>query len=246
MFNKKIKLTAYTWENDIFINEKPTLNKTDQADWLRLLKSTNKHYNHQGSYYFDVPSAKVCPAINNYLGSGIKIKAWSTIRVRVNPDGLVEHLSGAELSLGSNIPLLGQHSPDQYEYIYQQNKTAFKLLNPWLIKCNQNVKFLFAESHYSTNILRENNLIISPGIIDFKYQHATNIHIIADIKKEPYEITIPYGTPLITLFPMTEREVDLNCEIVSQEEYNKILVHFPRCPFRKYNQLIKNLSGSES
>lgn len=244
MFNNKIKLTAYTWENDIFINEKPSFNKPDPAEWLRLLKSTNKHYNPHQNYYFDVASAKVCPAINNYLNNGIKFRAWTTIRVRINPDGTTDHLKGSEDS-GPGI-LVGQHSPDQYQYIYQQNKTAFKLSNPWILKCNQDVKFLFTESHYSTNIFRENNLIIAPGLIDYKYQFATNIHIIADIKKDPYEITIPYGTPLVTLFPLTEKEIDFECELVSQEKYNQIHTHFPRCPFRRYNQLIKNLSGLES
>jgi len=245
MFNNKIKLTAYTWENDIFINEKPSFNKPDQAEWLRMLKSTNKHYNQHQDYYFDVPSAKVCPAINNYLNNGIKFKAWTNIRVRINPDGTVEHLKGSEGSLGTGMPLFGQHSPDQYEYLYQRNKTAFKLLNPWILKCEQNIKFLFTESHYSTNILRENNILIAPGLIDFKYQHATNIHLIADIKKEPYEIIIPYGTPLVTLFPVTEKEIDFKCELVCQEKYNKIHMHFPRCPFKKYSQLIKNLGEQQ-
>lgn len=244
MFNKKIKLTAYTWENDIFLNEKPTFNKPDQAEWLRMLKSSNKHYNREQNYHFDVATAKVCPAINYYINNGIKFSAWCNIRVRINPDGTTEHLRGTE-DFGPG-PLLGQHSPDQYKYIYQQNKTAFKLNNPWILKCNQDLKFLFTESHYSTNILRENNLIIAPGLIDYKYQFATNIHMIADVKKEPYEIIIPYGTPLVTIFPLTEKPIDFSCELVTQEKYNQIHTHFPRCPFRRYNQLIKNLSGSES
>jgi hypothetical protein len=244
MFNKKVKLTAYTWENDIFVNEKPTFNKPDQADWLRMLKSSNKHHDYQRNYSFDVASAKQCPAINNYINSGIKFKAWTQIRVRVNPDGMVEHLQGTQ-DPGSGV-LVSQHSPDQYQYRYQQSKTAFKLTNPWILKSSENIKYVFTESHYSTNILRENNIIIAPGLIDYKYQFATNVHMIVDVKKEPYEIVIPYGTPLFTLFPLTEREIDFSCEFLTHEKYNQIHTHFPRCPYKRYTQLIKNLNGSKS
>jgi len=90
--------------------------------------------------------------------------------------------------------------------------------------------------------MRENNIYIAPGIIDFKYQKSGNIHLVVDVKKEPYELVIPYGTPLITLFPMTERKIDFDCKLVSKDEYERINVSFPRCPMRKYYQLIKNLN----
>jgi hypothetical protein len=90
--------------------------------------------------------------------------------------------------------------------------------------------------------LRENNINIAPGIIDFKYQKATNIHLIIDVKKEPYELIIPWGTPLVTIFPMTEEKINFDCQLLTKDEYEKINNSFPRCPMRKYYQLIKNLS----
>lgn len=241
MFKKKIKLRAYTHENDFFLNDKPTYNKPDPVEWMRIMRTTNKQYNPEHDYWFDVPTAKLCPGINNYLSRGIKLKAWTTIRFRVNPDGFVLHLRGTEYQ-GSD-PVIVQHTPDQYEHLYQKNKTALKLISPWSFVCDQKVDFLFTESHYSTQVLRENNLLIAPAIIDYKYQHSTNVHIIADIKKEPYEITIPYGTPLATFYPLSEKEIDFKCELVSKEQYTKISTHLPRCPFHRYSQHIKNLNG---
>jgi len=239
MFKKNIKLTAYTWENDIFLNEKPTFNKTDQAEWLKLLQPTYKQFDANTNSSFDMATAKNCPGINNFMSGGIKFRMWSHLKVRVHPNGAVEELPGTVR--GQTQPF-AQHPREQYEHIYQRGKTSFKLNNPWLLECNQSVKFMFVESHYSTHFMRENNIYIAPGIIDFKYQKSGNIHLVVDVKKEPYELVIPYGTPLITLFPMTERKIDFDCKLVSKDEYERINVSFPRCPMRKYYQLIKNLN----
>lgn len=239
MFNKKIKLTAYTWENDIFLNEKPTFNKTDQTEWLKLLQPTYKQFDPNTNSSFDMATAKNCPGINNFMGGGIKFRMWSHLKVRIHPNGAVEELPG---TIRGQTQPFAQHPREQYEHIYQSGKTSFKLNNPWLLECNQNIKFMFVESHYSTHFMRENGIYIAPGIIDFKYQKSTNIHLVVDVKQEPYELVIPYGTPLVTLFPMTERKINFDCKLVNKEEYERINVSFPRCPMRKYYQLIKNLN----
>lgn len=241
MFKKPLKLTAYTWESDIFTNDKPTFNKTDQTDWMRLLPPSYDTFDQPSNSYFEMATAKNCPGIKNFIGGGIKFRMWAHLHARVHPNGYVEELPGS--FKGNNpAPLFAQHPKAQYEHIYQRNKTSFKLNNPWIMQCNKPTKFVFVESHYSTNHLRENNVSIAPGIIDFKYQKATNIHLIVDVKEEPYELIIPYGTPLMTLFPMTEEKINFDCELVSKDEYERINITFPRCPMRKYYQLIKNLS----
>ena len=239
MFNKKIKLTAYTYENDIFINEKPTFNKTDQVEWMKLLPSSYERFDPNLGSTFEVATAKNCPGINNFISSGIKFKMWTHLKIRVHPSGAVQELPG---TVKGTIDPFAQHPREQYEHIYQRGKTAFKLNNPWIMACNQDVKFLFVESHYSTHFMRENNIYIAPGIIDYKYQRSTNIHLVLDVKETAYDLTIPYGTPLVTLFPLTERKIDMDWKILPKEEFDKVANIFPRCPMRKYYQLIKNLN----
>jgi hypothetical protein len=236
--NNKINLTFYTQENSTFINEKPTF-KSDHPEWSKFLKSTFKNFDPRTNSSFDVATAKNCPGINNVLNEGIKFKMWTDLKLRVHPSGLVENLP---MAITFSIPPVVQHFEKQYEHIYQDNKTACKLNNPWIAKCNKDVKFLFMEPHYSTNFFREHNIQIAPGIIDFKYQSALNIHLIMEKRKDPYEILIPYGTPLMTLYPMTDKKIKINYELISDLEYKHIQDAFPKCPLRKYYQLIKNLN----
>jgi hypothetical protein len=243
MFNKnKVNLTFYTEDNSSFVNEKPTF-KPDHPEWMKYLKNTFKHFDANSNSSYEVATVKNCPGIHYFMNEGIKIKMWQDLKIRVHPSGFVENLPTAVHSL--DRPLV-QHDPQQYTNLYPEFKTAFKLNNPWIAKCNKNIKFLFTESHYSTNFFRERNMYIAPGLIDFKYQSSLNVHIILDKKEKPYDLLIPYGTPLMTLFPLSDKKINLDYKLVSSEELNNLVQIFPRCPMRKYYQLIKNLSGSES
>lgn len=243
MFRKNsIDMQFYTYDNGIYTNEKPTL-KPDHPEWTRHLKSTYKNFNPNKNYFHDATTAKNCPAIHNFFNDGIKFKMWMDLKIRVYPDGMVEDLTIQE---DMRYKPVSQHDPRQYEHMYPSTKTAFKLNNPWIAKCKDDTKFILMESHYSTNFLRENNLYIAPGVIDYKYQAAVNIHVILDKKEEPYELYIPYGTPLITLFPLSNKKLNLTHNLVSKEQFDNIGNMYPKCPIRRYQQLIKNLNKSKS
>ena len=236
--NNKINLTFYTCKNGFFVNDKPTF-KSDHPECNRLLKNTFKQFDQNTNTSFDVSTAKNCPGINYLMNDGIKFKMWTDLKIRIHPSGYVEHLP---LSVSHDHPPMVQHFEQQYDHIYQDTKTACKLNSPWIARCNKSIRFLFTESHYSTNFFREHNIHIAPGMIDFKYQSALNVHLILDKKKEQYEILIPYGTPLYTLYPITERKINIDYKLVSKEEFESINDMFPKCPMRKYYQLIKNLN----
>ena len=239
MFNKKINITFYTDDNGIFVNEKPTF-KPNHPEWNNLLKNTYKRFNPETNSFHDGATVKNCPGIHNFMNYGIKFKTWTDLKIRVNPNGLVEELFNG---YRFDKPQLVQHDPKQYEYLYPDKKTAFKLNNPWLARCNSDIKFMLMESHYSTNFFIENGLYIAPGIIDYKYQSSLNVHVIVEKKEKPYELFIPYGTPLITLFPITDKKIKINYEHVSREKYSDLLNIFPKCPVGRYYQLIKNLKN---
>ena len=237
--NNKINLTFYTFENSSFINEKPTF-KSNSPEWINLLNSTFKTFDQQTNSFYDVPTAKNCPGINYFMNNGIKLNMWTDLKIRVNHSGAIDQLPTSIVT--GNIPHIVQHNPKQYEYLYQNTKTAGKLNFPWSAQCNKDVKFLYTESHYSTNFFREHNIHISPGIIDLKYQSSLNIHLIFELKEHSYDLLIPYKTPLITLYPITEKKINIDYKLVSYEDYNNLVNKFPKCPIRKYYQLIKNLN----
>ena len=238
--NKKITVNFYTCFKGNFENDKPTI-KVDTPYWHKGLKTEVKSHDQNSNTDFEIGSIKGCPGISNLVTEGIKIKSWEQLKIRIHPDGRVQ-----PLPLGNDYggqPFV-QHPPEQYANLYPRNATAFKLNNPWLMTCDDPIKFIFVESHYLTNFFRENNLYIAPGFIDFKYQHSLNCHVIAPTEeKEYYDIEIPYHTPLYTLYPMTEKKVVIKHHLISQDEQANMTNTFPKCPVRKYYQYIKNLGG---
>ena len=62
--------------------------------------------------------------------------------------------------------------------------------------------------------------------------------------KEPYDITMPYGLPLFTLFPVSEKKLTIDHHAVTNEEMANIGSPFPQCPVGKYYQYVKNMKGN--
>ena len=235
---KSLKLDLYTHDNGYFINDKPTL-KRDTPSWYKSLTPTVKCPDGPTNSEFDVGTAKGCPGIKNLMTNGIKFHLWEPLKLRIHPDGRVEQLP---LGIESKGQPFVQHFPLQYTGLYPKNATAFKLNTPWLGVCKEETSFIFMESHFSTNFIRENNLYVAPGYIDFKYQHSLNCHIVVAVEFEPYDIEFPYGLPLFTLYPVTERELEIEHHLISKDEYARLTNEFPQCPARKYYQLIKNIN----
>ena len=240
-FKKNLKLDLYTCDNGYYVNDKPD-KKADQASWWKNLKNTVKFDDAPSRSSFELGTAKNCPGIRNLMTEGIKFRLWEHLKLRIMPDGKVEQLP---LGFQSKDEPFVQHYPPQFEGLYPKNACAFKLNTPWLGRCSEDVDFLFMESHYSDGFFREHNAYIAPGYINFKYQHSLNCHIIIPTEEEPYEIELPYGLPLFTIYPITKRELEIEHHLVSYDKYRELTSEFPMCPYRKYFTYVKKLTGNE-
>ena len=236
MFNRKLRMNLYTCDKGYFINDKPSL-QMDTPDWLRNMKSSAEVVDNDSRSNYNIGTIKNCPGINYFMTEGIKFKLWEDLKIRIYPDGSVRLLP--------NIPPktepFTQHFPLQYEGLYP-NRTAFKLLTPWMGECNSDVKFMFMESHYSTNFFRENGLYIAPGYTEFKYQNSFSCHINAGLRSEPYDIEMPYGLPLFTVYPITEKKLEIKHHLITKEEYDRYSNKWPQCPVRRYYKFIQNVT----
>lgn len=128
---------------------------------------------------------------------------------------------------------IAEHGKSQFGDAYN-NRISLKLLSPWYFVCNEPIKFVFTESHYSTSFFRDHNVLIPPGIIDYKYQHSTNVHLSFPIQEEPYVVRLRHGTPLVSMFPITERKINFTTKQVTVQEFNNINMHMPNMFIGKY------------
>tara|TARA_B100000965_G_scaffold128660_1_gene107132 strand:+ start:505 stop:1245 length:741 start_codon:yes stop_codon:yes gene_type:complete len=241
-FRKKIKLDLYTCDGGYYLNDRPT-KQMDQATWLKDIKNTVTTYDDRTKSSYQLGTVKGCPGIKNLMTEGIKFHLWEQVKFRIHPDGTAEILP---LGFESKHLPMGQHYVEQIKGLYPKNSCAIKLNTPWQGKCNEDINFLFMESHYSTGFFRENNAYIAPGYINFKYQHALNVHVVLPTDDKPYEIEFPYGLPLFTLYPITERELEIDYHKLSYDEFIEITNSLPMCPWGRYYQYLKNIANENS
>lgn len=215
MFNflksKSILLKAYTWNNSFIHNFPPVYQEKNNPWFFKTVKPVNIKDPFSG---ITLPHAtvKTCPGIRDFSSKGINLCMWEDVILKVQPSGMVTFTDIESLKDGTQSQAAVVHAPAQFGDLYKSNRAAVKLNSPWYFHTDEDVDFVFVESHYSTNFFRDNDIYIPPGILNFKKQYSTNVHINVPIRAEEYEIMIKAGTPLVTLFPMSERNVNLDIE----------------------------------
>lgn len=228
-WKKSIDVTGYTYHPS-YIQTCPLVYKNkERPGWLKKLKNFTVDIDKQSQIPVKTPTVGVCPGIRDYLSEGIQLSLWTDISIQIFPDGAWSHY----VRPGWTDITIGEHPKPQYGDAYN-NRVSLKLSSPWYIKTEEDIKFVFVESHYSTSFFRDNDLFLPPGIISYKWQHSTNVHISFPIKPEPYIVHFKHGTPLITMFPMTERTINFKTELISYEKWGALNEHMPKMFIGRY------------
>jgi hypothetical protein len=223
-WNKKTptKLTAYTWDASIFANYPPTYKtakKNPIPNWLRSFKSLGKKPDPVSGILTPTTDVRTCPGIREFINQGIQFYNWQDTIIQIRPDGTFTY----SIPQASKHPNVSFHPKEQYQGAYSGERMNVKLASPWYFACNKPINFVWVESHYSSSILRDNNILLPPGIVNYHKQHSTNVNLMFEIRDETYDVDFKMGEPLATLFPMTEEDIEFSCELVSREEWENII-----------------------
>ena len=167
----------------------------------------------------DILTVKHCPAISENINTGLLIKAWSDITIFINPDGIVEG-SAANEEVRAQRPV-GSYHPYIQRAGFLRNMAHYKIHNPWTFNTKKYRKFYFQGAYMWNPSLIENNIFIIPGFIDYYTQNGTEINLFAPIKKESYIIEIKHGDPLVHIFPIDDRPLNIVSKLVSDWEIRK-------------------------
>jgi hypothetical protein len=228
-WKKKIELTAYTYSPGYESSCPPIYRNVERPDWLTRLKNFYVDLDPKSRIPVKTPTVGVCPGIRDYLTECIQLNLWTDISIKIMPDGSWAHY----VRPGWDDVTIGEHPKPQYGDAYN-NRVSLKLTSPWYFVTDANVKFMFVESHYSTSVFRDNEIIIPPGVIDYKWQHSTNVHLSFPIKEQEYIVHLKHGTPLVSMFPMSERPVDFKVKLIDQYQWIQINEHFPKMFVGRY------------
>lgn len=219
-WDRNINLTAHISSKEVSVNNPPLLGKQSRP-WFYSTIVRGKFVDPISQIERPPTTIHGCPGVKDFLSTGIHMRMWSDLIVKIWPDGKFTYLFPESARYKS----LGSHSKTQFGDLYPDGRISIKLENPWEFTCDKSVKFLMTDSHYSTSFFRNNDLWVPPGIIDFSKQTSTNIHVVCPIKKEPYELFFKAGQHLVTYFPLSERAINLDIKVSSEEEMRNLILH---------------------
>lgn len=239
MFRKKVKLDCYT--HIVGLTQRQPLKKTAKPPtWWGKIKSLYKLYDSKKGMHINTPTVKTCPGVVEYIRKPINVNLWTDLNIVVNPDGKIR--SSGPSNVIEGIDSVEVHSIKQYHPDLYGNSVVVKLVAPWMIKTNEETNFLLTETHYSPE-LRNLGISIIPGVLNFKYQHSMNVFLILPIKEEEYEIALKYDTPLMSMFPMTERDIEINMHEVDGMFMKNMVSMYPSITsgrYYAYKKFLKN------
>lgn len=230
-FKKKIKLVAVT--------STPHLTETfpiveAQSCLPKWYKSTPLAYEKgvcpvQHSITNKAATIKGCTGVNSLLRTGFILPAWEDISLVVYPDG-------AFSSVGAHTnPPTSAHDKRQLP-VNMQNYTIIKLISPWYLYGDE-TEYMFTPAIYHTAITR--NYFMPPGIVNYKYQHATNVFLAVEPKQEPYEILIKAGDPLVYITPLTKQSVSMSVKWDAQHIAQTPIDFFLFHKYQRYTNWLK-------
>lgn len=224
-----MKLDAYTYDKKL-IELQPLEIKNKPPQWWSNLKKVYKVFDPRTSISVPSPTIKACPGVVNYIRKPIIMKLWSDAIFKVFPDGRVKVATPLH---NDRVNLqIGVHEKKQFGNLYE-NSTVVKLVSPWVMKASDRTDFMCTEVHYD-NELRKHGILVAPGVINFYDQHASNVFLVFPVKEEEYEIQLSYGTPLMSIYPMTDKKVDIEMHHATTDEMNDIIDCFPSTFLGRY------------
>ena len=226
MFKKKpVVIDCYTYDRSAFTFFKPDKGIKFLPNWWKKLPS-------------DLPNAMVnmrgCAGIIDYYKKGIVIPAWSYFNINIKDK---------QVNWTSNSGIVEFHAPLQ-RGTFAADHVQCKLLSPWVFVCEEEIDFLFNIPIWSFEDTEK--VVNLQGIINFKYQNATNVNLLLKDSDEGYDFFIKEGTPVAILHPLTDREIVLKYHHVDKETFeSKISVRYPSRRFDYLNakKVLKNLES---
>jgi hypothetical protein len=172
--------------------------------------------------YFNSPedshsNIKLCPGIMDYYTSGFLVPLWSELYLKIGKAGETNYA----WQYSDQQSALVSHSPHMYGNVLPETEYQhLKLTSPWMVTCEEDIEFIIKQPDWRFDI--NDNIHISSGFLNFKYQPTLNVNLFVKREKEDSEIMLKQGTPLLHIVPLTERKIIMKTHLIDNKEFNSI------------------------
>jgi hypothetical protein len=182
-------------------------------DWWKSLPSSYPEKDQQG-ITVQRSTLKRCDGFTQFYKNGFVIPLWIDTTIKTTADGRWAY------RLASNDTETAIDSHPRMEFGPEFNNFIhLKFHSPWLLTEKTGCQFYFAPLFWN-QISTIGTYHIPPGIVNYKHQSSTHINLL--FPKVDNEITIPASTPMAHIVPLTEKEVEIRCHVISKEEHHKL------------------------
>jgi hypothetical protein len=169
----------------------------------------------------EIGTIKNCVGLIDFYKKSIVIPSWFELDLNIceknHPD---DHWYSVRSSTDS-VSTAFSHSPHQFEKFARATGKNVKLTSPWAFRTREDIYFTWTQPTWNMRDILS-DLTLLPAVVNYKYQHTTNINYLIDNHDQPRTVTIPALTPLAILHPLTEKNVIIKNHLVSEQEYTRI------------------------
>jgi hypothetical protein len=206
---KEIILDCFTASDVAYDNAKINYSKNYYPEWWKKEPKIRNVNN------FDYTTIKNCPGFVDLYSHGIAIPSWFSMKLHVKLDGSWNWI-GSDNNLTTAC-----HPKYQFYGFSEDDLSNIKITSVWKFKTKENINFLLSSPLWNDkNIFTSLHLL--PSILNFKYQHGTNINYVIKKPNSEQIINIDPLTPLTFLYPLTEKTVKIKNHLIDANEYSRI------------------------
>jgi hypothetical protein len=180
-------------------------------NWWKSLDASYEIYNEKFNVNHRKSTLKRCDSFVALYKKGFILPLWTDMQVQTN-----ENSYGCMFS--DNSTDVVSHDRKQFDSPTFSNLLHMKIISPWVLQEKTGCEFSWNLPWWN-NVEQRNDFYVLPGVIEFKYQHATNINMF--INNTPRNFMIAAGTPLVHMIPISDKDVEVKCHYLPQQEYNK-------------------------
>lgn len=237
---KKIVLDCFTDRENV-LRAAPVEQALRLApEWWKVLPSV---YN-SSDMLANRPTMKTCAGFRDYYSKAIAIPLWSDLLIQVHQD------RSYQWQYSDRESQVQVHDTNTQAPGFLPDYGHMKLVPPWYFKTNESVGWVW--THPAYNFKDSNDLVSLPAVVDYQYQHGTGINLMVNLR-EPKQILVPQGQPMVLMVPMSDRKVEIVRHLVSTAEMERITKfhssltfinkftnfkkraeQFEKCPFHKH------------
>lgn len=161
---------------------------------------------------FDTATIRSCSGFIDLYNQSITIPLWADLIIETT------EFKFNWVSPDSSFLITG-HLTQQYASEDEiLNFYHAKIISPWRFEEKTGVSFVFMDPFWNNRDYL-GKYYTPPGIVEYKYNHSTEINIFAP--KHLSRIEIKAGSPMAHIIPMSDNEIIIKTHLINQEEYNK-------------------------